>query len=298
MTTLILRSITALLILTVMITSGAFAQKPEVDVTSTNINFDDGTITILGENFDIGPNPTMVSLGGITLNIISNDGGTIIAELPENLAPGQYDLEVKSGPGQKKMDSINVVVGEQGPQGEQGDQGDQGDQGAQGPPGPPGPPGPISPPGPPGPQGSPGSAGPQGDPGADGEDGEDGQDGEDGEDGEDGAQGPPGMPGADGENGQDGLNVTDICMDQEVLLADGTCLDLSELAGDPCENVQCTGDFEVCSDGQCCIANVIGNCTGSGTVTCDFCEGDVCYRAGPSFVCCTGEVTVTCPFEG
>ena len=92
----ILKSVCAITLF-LLIASGALAQKPEVNITSVSVDFDNGTMTIMGEDFNIGPDPTMVSLGGTNLNIVSNDGNTIVVELPENLPPGEYDLLVKSG---------------------------------------------------------------------------------------------------------------------------------------------------------------------------------------------------------
>jgi len=159
MSSIISRSIVAIFLITFLITSGAFAQKPEVNIISVSIDLDGGTMTIMGENFNIGPDPTMVSLGGTNLNINSNDGGTIVVDVPPNLSPGEYNLLVKSGPGQRKMDDHTVSIGEQGPQGDQGDQGPQGPQGGQGPQGPTGatgPQGPVGPAGATGPAGAPG----------------------------------------------------------------------------------------------------------------------------------------------
>lgn len=170
----------------ILLTAGALAQKPELNIQNVSIDFDNGTMTIVGQNFNIGPNPTEVSLGGIPLNIQSNDGSTIIVDLPDNLAPGDYDLLVKSGPGQRKMDNESITIGNQGPQGDQGDQGDQGAQGPtgatgpQGPPGPQGAQGPAGPAGPTGPQGPQGAKGDQGDPGPKGDQGDPGPPGNQG----------------------------------------------------------------------------------------------------------------------
>ena len=183
MSTIILRSISAIFLFTLLFTSSALAQKPEVDIKSVSLDMDNGIMTIIGENFNIGPKPTTVSLGGTNLNIISNDGSTIVVELPENLSPGEYDLLVKSGPGKRKMDNESITIGNQGPQGDQGDQGEQGVQGTPGPRGPQGPQGVSGPLGPAGPQGPKGDKGDQGDPGKDGVDGKDGAPGKDGIDG-------------------------------------------------------------------------------------------------------------------
>lgn len=167
-----------------MITTGALAQKPEVNIQTVSVDFDTGQMTITGENFNIGPNPTTASLGGFgNLNIISNNGSTIVAELPDGIPSGDYTLAVSSGPGQRKNDQQSITIGAQGPEGDMGDpgtpgdpgdQGDQGDQGPQGPTGATGPQGPQGPSGATGPQGDPGPAGPMGDTGEKGDKGETG----------------------------------------------------------------------------------------------------------------------------
>ncbi len=128
------KSVCAVFILSILIASSALAQKPQVNILTVSVDFDAQTMTITGENFNIGPNPTTASLGGFgNLNIISNDGSTIVAELPPGISAGDYTLFVSSGPGPKKNDQQSITIGAQGPEGEMGDPGDPGDQGPQGP---------------------------------------------------------------------------------------------------------------------------------------------------------------------
>lgn len=156
-------SICAALFLLLLSTQGALAQKPEVTIIEVTVDLDNNTMTIMGENFNIGPDPTAVSLGPFeNLNIISNNGSTIVVELPPDIPAGDYTLLVKSGPGQRKMDNESITIGNQGPVGETG---------PEGPPGPSGPQGPIGPPGPQGPFGPEGSQGPEGPQGEQGEPG-------------------------------------------------------------------------------------------------------------------------------
>jgi len=158
----IFNSISAVFILFVLIASSALAQKPQVTITEVMVDFDSQSISITGENFNIGPNPTTVSLGGFgNPNITTNSSNLLIVDLPNGIPAGDYLLSVSSGPGPKKNDQQSITIGAQGPEGEMGDPGDPGDQGPQGPQGGQGPTGAT---GPPGPQGIPGPAGAQGNP--------------------------------------------------------------------------------------------------------------------------------------
>jgi len=217
----IIKSISAVFILFVLIASSALAQKPQVNILMVSVDFDAQTMTITGENFNIGPNPTTASLGGFgNLNIISNDSSTIVAELPPGISAGDYTLFVSSGPGPKKNDQQSITIGAQGPEGEMGDPGTPGDPGDQGDQGPQGPQGGQGPQGPAGPQGA---TGPQG---ADGADGVDGADGADGTDGADGADGMNGMDGADGA---DGALANLTCATNQIAKFDGAdwvCADM------------------------------------------------------------------------
>jgi hypothetical protein len=58
----ILKSISAVFVLFIVMTliaSQAFAAQPEVTITEVMVDFDSQSISITGENFDIGPNPTL-----------------------------------------------------------------------------------------------------------------------------------------------------------------------------------------------------------------------------------------------
>jgi hypothetical protein len=116
-----------------LIASHAFAAQPKVTIAEVMVDFDSQTISIMGENFDIEPNPTTVSLGGLSnLNITTNTSTQLVVDLPVGIPEGVYTLAVSSGPGQRKNDQQSLTVGAQGPQGDMGDQGDPGPAGANG----------------------------------------------------------------------------------------------------------------------------------------------------------------------
>jgi len=178
----LIKSLSIAVVFTLLIASSALAQKPEVTIISVSVDFASEIITITGENFNIGPNSTTVSLGAFgNLNILSNDGSTIVVEFPPGGIPaGDYVLLVSSGPGPRKNDEQSITIGNQGPQGEEGQPGDPGEQGPQGPQGPPGPQGPTGASGPQGPQGEIGPQGAKGDKGDKGDTGPQGEPGTDG----------------------------------------------------------------------------------------------------------------------
>ena len=217
----IINSTVAVFILFIMVTliaSSAVAQKPQVTINEVMVDFDSQSISIMGENFDIGPNPTTVSLGGFgNLNITTNTSNLLMADLPNGVPAGDYLLSVSSGPGPKKNAQQSITIGAQGPQGDMGDQGDQGDQGPQGPTGATGPQGPTGATGPQGPQGDPGTAG------------TDGADGATGPAGADGATGPAGT---DGQDGVDGISFATTSTSAAISCPDGSVVADSEYKED------------------------------------------------------------------
>ncbi len=81
-----------------------------------------------------------------------------------------------------------------------------------------------------------------------------------------------------------------LCMNQEVLLADGTCLDINDLVLDACLNVDC-GPDGMCQNGQCCAFEIMGSCITTpscGSTACGALNHTVCLKgAGESeFFCC------------
>ena len=202
------------------------------------------------------------------------NGGSLIASGLDNNGNGNLNFnEVQFvGYACNGEDGLPGPPGPAGPQGVAGTDGVDGSDGAQGP------------------QGETGPAGPQGEQGAAGTDGEDGAQGPEGPEGPEGPQGPP---------GNDGLDVMTLCMNQEVLLADGSCLDLSDLVIDACENVDC-GTDGMCQDGQCCDADISGSCVianSCGPTGCGLFNNSLCIRQGSDFFCCdaNAEVVFNCP---
>ena len=88
MSTKIIQSVSAVFVLSLLIASHAFAAQPQVTINEVFVDFETETITIMGENFDIGPDPTTVSLGGFgNLNIGSNTGDMIVVDFPAEEFP-------------------------------------------------------------------------------------------------------------------------------------------------------------------------------------------------------------------
>ena len=137
-----------------------------------------GQLTLLADEF-ISP---LVTLGtdGTPLTEISNNGTTLVLELPGDLIPGNYRIEIEDGFASGSFDFTFGAVGPMGPTGETGPPGSQGE------------PGPI---GPQGPQGIQGAEGPQGLAGQEGPQGPQGDAGPIGPQGPEGPQGPQGEPG-------------------------------------------------------------------------------------------------------
>jgi len=176
------------LVLLLLISTQAQAAQPEVNITEVFVDFETETIAIMGENFDLGPDPLTVTLGDFgSLNIITADPNLIVVGFPDGLVSADYLLTVSSGPGPRKNDDHIVTVGATGPEGAEGAEGDEGQTG---PVGPRGPQGPVGPQGPQGDTGTTGATGPQGDKG---DTGATGATGPKGDTGATGATGPPGM---------------------------------------------------------------------------------------------------------
>ncbi len=127
-----------------------------------------------------------LSLGGFNLVVISQADDEVVAELPDIIGPGSYQLVATTGGGTVRFDDFDgVSLGGQGPQGESGADGVDGLSGADGENGAPGADGAAGADGAPGPQGDSGPmglmgpSGPQGEQGLHGEQGPPGQDGPD-----------------------------------------------------------------------------------------------------------------------
>lgn len=174
-------------------------------ITNARVSFDQGTVTIQGENFG----DPYVTLNGWTLAVLpGSTADVIVARLPTGLTPdaaGGYRLTVsalhKNGkvkPGAEFYDQLDITIGNAGPDGPKGVSGPVGEIGEAGPAGPAGVPG-LS--GEPGPAGMPGPKGESGPVGPIGAIGPTGVAGPSGADGAPGATGPMGPRGPIGEQG-------------------------------------------------------------------------------------------------
>lgn len=110
-----------------------------LEITEVFLDYDQGLIFIYGTNIDKGDAP-VVMLGDYPdpLHVIQYSEYEISAELPPDLAAGDYLLTVETGNPSHQFDSHDLTVGAVGPQGEPGPEGEPGilgPIGAQGPPG-------------------------------------------------------------------------------------------------------------------------------------------------------------------
>jgi hypothetical protein len=161
--------------------------------TTSNTTTSPGTLTITGQNF--GDAVPSIALDGTALQVASFTDTVLVAFLPNNLAPGSYQLEVTTQAKKNNIAEFDATIGAAGPQGPTGAQGVQGPTGAAGAAGvqgPTGPTGPTGAQGTPGTQGAAGLTGPQG------------------VQGPAGLQGPIGMTGATGAQGPSGISGYEI----------------------------------------------------------------------------------------
>ena len=103
------------LALLLVISTQAFAAQPEVTITEVYVDYDYKTIAIKGKNFDLGPDPTTVSLGGfggfVNLHITTNTSTLLVVDFPSvGLQEGVYTLAVRSGPGRRKKDTESITI--------------------------------------------------------------------------------------------------------------------------------------------------------------------------------------------
>lgn len=246
-----------------LISSSAFASPGSLKITEVYVDFGTpNTLKIIGHGFDTR-GALRVRLGALgQLNVLSSSNNHVLAELPSNIAHGNYSLTVsrgRRGP-HSGSDSFQVSIGTTGPAGPQGPQGETGDAGAsgadgincwdlnqngvadapaedtngdkvidvndcigsQGEQGIPGTQGVPGPQGKQGSQGNQGPAGPTGAPGPEGQPGVQGTQGETGPQGPPGVQGPQGEPGPEGPTGGAGAGS---CPPQEILLPVGAAID-------------------------------------------------------------------------
>ena len=186
----------ALLLATPAVVMAANTSFPVVSSLTENAA---GTqIIINGTGF--GQGTPVVTLGGMTLTIVSSSNSTVTAQLPSGIGAGTYLLFLQNG-GSHLFALFTAAVGQTGPAGPAGPQGSQGLPGLQGPPGAPGAPGLPGAIGPAGPAGATGPAGPIGLTGPTGNTGPDGPAGPAGPAGPQGQVGPTGAQGQKGDAG-------------------------------------------------------------------------------------------------
>ena len=96
-------------------TAALAAPKPpgqHLNVTEVTADIDAGTLTIVGEDFDFGPGPLVVTLGEYGLLTINFDDATLIdALLPVGIVAGDYLLTVSTGKGQSQSDEYDLTIG-------------------------------------------------------------------------------------------------------------------------------------------------------------------------------------------
>ena len=194
---------------------------------------DGSVLRILG--FNLGGGKPSVTLGTLTLTVVSATATQIDALIPATVVPGSYLLAVDLSKskdrdndrhdGDGMYDEFWVTIGAAGPAGKDGAAGPQGPAGSAGATGP---------------QGLIGIQGLQGPPGAPGAPGPAGQAGAAGKDGAIGPQGPIGPAGPQGSQGPVGP--------QGPAGAGGSPLTIQSLAGLPCTVAMCPGTTAVAFD--------------------------------------------------
>jgi len=105
----------------------------EITEVSLDFDHDPDLIYIYGLNIDRGDYP-VVMLGDFAdpLYVTQYSEHEIVAELPDDLAAGDYLLKVDTGNAPHQFDSYDLTVGAAGPVGQAGPRGEQGDPGIPG----------------------------------------------------------------------------------------------------------------------------------------------------------------------
>jgi IPT/TIG domain len=120
----------------------AQVQQPQTAkpvIVSATADFQANQLTITGTN--LGTTQPTVTLDGQATTVVSFSNTSVVATLPNGIAPGAYLLVFKQKSTTVNFDVTLGTAGPQGPQGLQGLQGPQGNPGPQGPQGIQGPPG-------------------------------------------------------------------------------------------------------------------------------------------------------------
>jgi hypothetical protein len=115
-------------------TTAVFGQSNAPTITSATANFavTPAILTINGQN--LGSSTLSVTLGLVTLNVLSSSPGTVVAELPASISPGSYALVVLDNANQQRSSvRLDVTLGAGGTAGPQGPPGPQGPRARQDP---------------------------------------------------------------------------------------------------------------------------------------------------------------------
>jgi uncharacterized protein YkwD len=123
--------------------------EPQLLVLEAQADLQAGLLIVRGQNFLWhGDEAVAASLARVPLYLLNVIETQLVAQLPLDLQPGTYVLEVSRGPAAVQRDTLALTIGVVGPQGAEGPPGDPGPVGPRGEPGSPGPAGAQGPPGP------------------------------------------------------------------------------------------------------------------------------------------------------
>ena len=260
--------------------AAAQSSRPQLLIVQAEADLNAETLLIRGQYFLwAGDDSAVVTLVGTPLTVYDLTETEILAQLPVDLAPGGYLLNVSRGNGTVQNDTFALTIGAVGPQGPHGPVGPQGPMGDTGPQGLPGAQGP---------QGERGETGPEGPQGPKGLNGRGAWDeaaeyrtddavshegsswiavatstgvapaeggfwtlvaarGEQGSQGLQGETGPPGPPGEKGDRGADGQDGADGAPGAPGL----SCWDANS-------NLLCDSAEDANGDGACTVADCAG----------------------------------------
>src|SRR4051794_26287052 len=113
-----------------IVVSAATPNTPLIYSTAADLSSNPKTLTITGLNF--GRATHVVGLNGLTLSLASFTDSVVVAFLPDNIAPGSYDLVVGDKGDGNNVAEFDATIGATGPQGAAGPAGPAGPQGLTG----------------------------------------------------------------------------------------------------------------------------------------------------------------------
>jgi hypothetical protein len=113
---------------------------PVIESATVNYSPTPNQLTITGKSLAPEKGAPSVTLDGTALSLISHNSTVVVAKLPNGLAPGSYNLSLRTSilPVLGQSAPFTVTIGTTGPTGPQGPPGEQGPAGSQGPQGNPG----------------------------------------------------------------------------------------------------------------------------------------------------------------